>query len=83
MQVPVSAEMKKKINKTLPKSIERTLESNEKIFFALFTFEVQIFQLLQNFLAAKPIRFLFMIEVTWSFYSDQDIFFKMVSPQFD
>ena len=39
------------------KSVKQ-MESDEKIAFALFTLEVQIFQLLRNFLAAKPIRFL-------------------------
>ena len=36
----------------------KPIELNEKISFVLFTFEVQIFQLLRNFLPAKPIRFL-------------------------
>ena len=35
-----------------------TNKKDEKISFALFAFEVQIFQLLRNFLTAKPIRLL-------------------------
>ena len=43
----------------------KPIELDEKISVALFTFVVQIFQLLQTFLAAnsKPIRFLSL--VTW------------------
>ena len=33
-------------------------DQDENISFALFAFEVQIFQLLRNFLTAKPIRLL-------------------------
>ena len=33
-----------------------TNKQDEKVSFALFAFEVQIFQLLRNFLTAKPIR---------------------------
>ena len=36
--------------------VVKRIEKEEKISFALFAFEVQIFQLLQNFLTAKPIR---------------------------
>ena len=39
----------------------RSVEMNRtgrKVSFALFAFEVQIFQLLRNFLTAKPIRLL-------------------------
>ena len=36
----------------------KLIEQDKKIFFTLFTFEVQIFQLLQTFLTAKPIRLL-------------------------
>ena len=35
----------------------KRIEQDEKISFALFAFEVQIFQLLRNFLTAKPIDF--------------------------
>ena len=57
--------------------VKRT-EQDEKISFALFTFEVQIFQRLRNFLAAKPIRFLCW--ATWTFNEDQQIFTKWRSP---
>ena len=40
------------------RKLVKSVESDEKISFALFTFEVQIFQLLRKFLASKPIRFL-------------------------
>ena len=36
----------------------KLIEQDEKISFALFAFEVQIFQLLPNFFTAKPIRLL-------------------------
>ena len=38
--------------------IGETKRNGRQISFALFTFEVQIFQLLRNFCAAKPIRLL-------------------------
>ena len=38
--------------------VVKRIEQDEKISFALFAFEVQIFQLLRNFLTAKPIRLL-------------------------
>ena len=49
-----------------------------KISFAQFAFEVQTFQLLQNFLAAKPMRLL--SEVTWTFHNDKSIY-EMAAPQ--
>ena len=39
-------------------SMGETNGAGRKISFALFAFEVQIFQLLRNFLTAKPIRLL-------------------------
>ena len=36
----------------------KRIEQDGKISFVLFTFEIQIFQLLRNFLTAKPIRLL-------------------------
>ena len=38
--------------------VVKRMEQDEKISSALFAFEVQIFQLLRNFLTAKPIRLL-------------------------
>ena len=38
--------------------IVKPIKSDGKISFTLFIYEVQIFQLLRNSLAAKPIRFL-------------------------
>ena len=38
--------------------VMKRLQQTKKNFFALFAFEVQIFQLLQNFLTAKPDFFL-------------------------
>ena len=38
--------------------VVKQTDQDEKISFALFAFEVQIFQLLRNFLSAKPIRVL-------------------------
>ena len=52
----------------------KTNRTGRKITFALFAFEVQIFQLLRNFLTAKPIRF--VSGVTWTFHEDQKIFTK-------
>ena len=52
----------------------KRIEKEEKISFALFVIEVQIFQLLRNFLTAKPIRLLSL--VTWTFPEDQNIFTK-------
>ena len=43
----------------------KRIEQDEKISFALFAFKVQIFQLLRNFLTAKPIRLL--SGATWTF----------------
>ena len=60
--------------------VVKRIEQDEKISFALFTFEVQIFQLLRNFLTAKPIRFLSW--VTWSFHEDQKIFTKWLPHSF-
>ena len=42
----------------------------QEISFARFAFEVQIFQLLRNFLTAKPIRLLSL--ATWTFHQDQN-----------
>ena len=54
--------------------VVKRIELVENISFALFTFEVQTFQLRRNFLTAKPIRLLSL--VTWTFHKDQNIFTK-------
>ena len=54
--------------------VVKRIEQDEKISSALFAFEVQIFQLLRNFLTAKPIRLL--PGVTCTFHEDQKIFTK-------
>ena len=60
--------------------VVKRIEQNENISFTLFSFEVHIFQLLQNFLTAKPIRLLF--SVTWTFNEDKKIFTKWPSHSF-
>ena len=42
---------------------------DEKIPLAMFAFQIQTFQLLQNFVAVKPIGLL--SQITWIFHSDQ------------
>ena len=59
--------------------VVKRIEQDENISFALFVFEVQIFQLLRNFLTAKPIRLLFL--VTWTFHEDKKFSQNGRSPQ--
>ena len=47
----------------------KLIEWDEKIPLAMFAFEIQTFQLLQNFVAVKPIGLL--SQITWIFHSDQ------------
>ena len=56
------------------------IEQDEKMSFALFAFEVEIFQLLWNFLTAKPIRLLSW--VTWTLHEYQNIFTKWLPHTF-
>ena len=56
-----------------------TEQNRTKKSFALFAFEVQIFQLMRNFLTSKPIRLLSW--VTWTFNEDHKNFHKMAAPQ--
>ena len=51
-----------------------TNRTGRKNIFRSVHFEVQIFQLLRNFLTAKPIKLLSW--VTWTFHEDQKIFKK-------
>ena len=53
---------------------DETNRTGRKISFALFASEVQIFQLLRNFLTAKPISLLSW--VTWTFHENRKIFTK-------
>ena len=48
--------------------------TGRKISFALFVFEVQIFNFCKIFLQQKPIRLLSL--VTWTFHEDRKIFTK-------
>ena len=52
------------------RKLVKPTESDEKISFAPFTFEVQILHLLRNVHSAKPI--------TWSFHSDQKNFTSLI-----
>ena len=54
--------------------VVKPVQQNEKISFALFALEVQVFQLLRNFLTAKSTRLLSW--VTWTFHEDHKIFTK-------
>ena len=56
-------------------------DKDEKISFALFAFEVQIFQLLRNFLAAKPIRFQRNQSESRGHFTRIENFHKMAAPQ--
>ena len=47
-----------------------TNRMGQKISFAQFAFEFQIFPILRDFVAAKPIRLI--PKVTWTFDSDQN-----------
>ena len=52
--------------------VKRTdIDQDEKVSSALFAFEVQIFQLLRNFLTVKPIRLLYW--VMWRFHENRKI----------
>ena len=46
------------------RNVVKPTGSDEKMSFAEFAFEVQIFQLLRNFFAAKPIRLLLQVTST-------------------
>ena len=57
-----------------------TNRTDAKMSFALFAFEVEIFQLLRNFLTAKPIMqtsFLSHVDVT----RGSKFFYEMAAPQ--
>ena len=58
----------------------KLIDWDEKIPLAMFAFQIQTFQLLQNFVAVKPIGLL--SQITWIFHSDH-FFYKMAVPQLD
>ena len=62
------------------RNLVKPTESDEKNLVTLFTGEFQIFQLLQNFLEAKPIRFLSMSRGTHTAIKK---LYKMAAPQLD
>ena len=58
----------------------KLIDWDETIPLAMFAFQIQTFQLPQNFVAVKPIGLL--SQITWIFHSDQ-FFYKMAVPQLD
>ena len=58
----------------------KLMDWDEKMPLAMFAFQIQTFQLLQNFVAVKLIGLL--SQITWIFHSNQ-FFYKMAVPQLD